>query len=894
MKKYNIIIFLFLALIFSNISYSQVTAVLLQPPPFRFNATDLWRVTLTNTGAPQSIYMRAIAKKNGVVLVEATSSIFTLQTSLAPRLVNASSISPIDLKKNSNEIDDAFRTTGSLPSGKYNICIYVYAAGTNMLLSEYCNDYEVLKSVKGELISPRDEEEIRSMFPIFNWMPPSPITPGNMVTYEINIVEILERQTAYYAMSSNPFIYSKKSITTGIFQYPVAALPLENNRRYAWRVKTYLNGGFLSESEVREFTYNGKTVSAKDFNADVRSKFKNDRDHFIEMPLLITPKKRSQSGDWELGLRGSNEWLTGIGSGEEGTGSPIKTFGETYRKEIQKSPFKFSGSYNISGKMTNRQKTGSQIPKSLLSIEADPTLSIYDLPFTLALYFDTQQKDDKQHINSAAFLFDPSKLKDIIRNKIDEKKAEIEKQLKDKSQEEINAAKDKAGNSVGGLLKFFSNFKTLGLGETYPTYSKYILSGTKVTGLDLEFNPSWLYLAVSGLKNLDAIDSVSFGRKLFAGKIGYGEKDKSHFHLTFMKAKDDINSLDVNDTLKVTTSMSPGENVIVGSDGKLNLFKDRISIKGEVSGSVITDDLRAPDLSSDDIPEFARSIISIKMGTHYDLMYNIESTVNIPESNTKLTGGYKFIGLGYSSFGAPSITNGVKGFKAGVEQYFADKKMNVKFSTEQLTSSKTNMDKHRYDFGLSMFFEDAPYVIVNYTPYSESNSAIIDSLKIDNSASAFSITTGINLPVKSSTLGSMISISTQSNESKKRIGDYSIFNLLLNETMSFDSPFSISAGANFTKINSALADSLAPANTSTFDLSATMTLLKTWNNTLSFSYQKTAGQNSNIVLGLNSTVPVFNIGNLSVNLMKNFYREEFFQEGENNDIIFRATMTKSW
>ena len=121
-----------------------------------------------------------------------------------------------------------------------------------------------------------------------------------------------------------------------------------------------------------------------------------------------------------------------------------------------------------------------------------------------------------------------------------------------------------------------------------------------------------------------------------------------------MKAKDDINSLDLNDTLKVTSSMSPMENVILGTDGKLRLFKDRVVIKGEFSGSVITDDLRAPDLISDDIPGFAKNLLSIKMGTHFDLMYNIESVVNIPESNTKLKGGYKYIGLGYSSLGAPS------------------------------------------------------------------------------------------------------------------------------------------------------------------------------------------------------------------------------------------------
>lgn len=842
----------------SEASFAQITATLRPPPPFQFRAADLWRVNLTNTGIPTEIYLKAIVTKSGGSLVEATSSKFVLPTTLTPKLVDAASISPIDLKKYSSEVDDAFKSTGSLPSGKYNICIYVYSAGANTVLSQYCSDFEVLQTIKGELISPRDMEDIKIPFPIFNWMPPAPITPGNNVTYEINIVEILERQTAYYAMTANPYIYSKNSIAAGLFQYPIAALPLENGRRYAWRVKTFLNGSLLSESEVREFSYNGKSVSSKDFNETSRKMFFEERRMFMNLPETIKPKPGS--GGFSS-FRGLSEY------------KKMNLISPEYieiGKEISQSPVKFSGSYIVSGKFTDRQKTGSQIPRNLLSIQFDPTVTIYGLPFTLNLYYDTQQQDFKQNINSAALIFEPSKLKEFVTKQVDAKK------------------------NVSGLLKFFSTFNTLGIGEVYPSYSKYILNGTKVTGLDLEYNPGLLYLAVSGLKNLDAIDSVNFARKLWAGKIGIGAKDDSHFHITMMKAKDNINSLDINDTMKVTSRMSPMENVIVGTDGKVKLLKDRISIKGEFSGSVITDDLRAPDLISDDIPGIAKDLISIKMGTHYDLMYNIESIVNIPESNTKLKGGYKYIGLGYSSLGAPSITNGLKGFNIGIDQYLADKKINLKLSTEFLTSEKTSMDKSKVDFGLSMFFDEAPYLIINYTPYTEKNNAAIDSLKIDNFASAFSLTTGINLPVKNFNLGTMISLSSQTNQSKKRAGDFTIYNFMFNETVSFESPFSISAGINITAINSVLKDSLAPANTYTYDLSSSLTLFEKWNNTLALGYQVTSGFNSNVVFSLNSSVPVYNFGNLSVSIQKNFYREVFFNEGDNNDLIFRATLSKSW
>ncbi len=140
----------------------------------------------------------------------------------------------------------------------------------------------------------------------------------------------------------------------------------------------------------------------------------------------------------------------------------------------------------------------------------------------------------------------------------------------------------------------------------------------------------------------------------------------------------------------------------------------------------------------------------------------------------------------------------------------------------------------------------------------------------------------------------MFSLSSQTNQSKSGVGDYTINNFLVNETFTFESPISITAGVNISSISSALTDSLAPANTYSYDLSSSLTLFEKWNNTLSVSFQRTYGRNSNLVLGYNSTIPVYNIGNLTVSVLKSFYREKVVAEGEYNDIIFRATFSKTW
>lgn len=78
-------------------------------------------------------------------------------------------------------------------------------------------------SFSPELISPQDGAVIQDEYPVFTWMPPMPIPPGQEITYVVKIVEILNGQTKEEAMQSNPAWFENKDIQTTSFQYPVSA-----------------------------------------------------------------------------------------------------------------------------------------------------------------------------------------------------------------------------------------------------------------------------------------------------------------------------------------------------------------------------------------------------------------------------------------------------------------------------------------------------------------------------------------------------------------------------------------------------------------------------------------------------------------------------------------------
>ncbi|MBL0108791.1 MAG: hypothetical protein IPP52_16280 [Ignavibacteria bacterium] len=70
-----------------------------------------------------------------------------------------------------------------------------------------------------ELISPENKEQILFLLPSFTWLPPTPVPPGKLISYQFQITEILNRQTPEYAFLANPIYFHSEKLLTTLFSF---------------------------------------------------------------------------------------------------------------------------------------------------------------------------------------------------------------------------------------------------------------------------------------------------------------------------------------------------------------------------------------------------------------------------------------------------------------------------------------------------------------------------------------------------------------------------------------------------------------------------------------------------------------------------------------------------
>ncbi|OGU75826.1 MAG: hypothetical protein A2V93_02515 [Ignavibacteria bacterium RBG_16_34_14] len=892
----------------------------------------MWKLTITNSFYPQEVYLHGTIESisSGDLLAEARSASFSLPAGI--KRITSADINPIDLTKYSDEVDRTLDKLGTLPNGEYRICIYVISSGTNEIIGSSCNDVSVLTITQPELLSPMDGETILEFLPAFTWLSSASLLSGSEITYELNIAEILERQTPEYTILSNPSWFVQKNIRNNLFQYPSGAIPMVTGQRYAWQLKTFVDGILLSESEIREFIYENISLNIYENNTKIKEQIEEElkgksefgeefpsrkdgtnnnisfsEEHFNELPSGLTDLFQLTRPEKNPLVSSSDELL-------------ISNFDQYTLPDIiaepleEIKPFEFLGSYSLDYQYSNRKGIGSEIPKNYLNLHIDPTILIYSIPLSVNLLYSTQQQKDRQNINSISLLLDTRYLKKIGEEKANEKIIEMQEEVslkeneleqnKDKlsdeeieklnseiklTQENIEDLKRNPENTLAGSQGFFSSFKSLGFGMNYPHYTKYTLDGARVTGLNLEMNPGWFYFAFTGWDNLEAVPGSSFSRNLLAGRIGAGSTDDTHFHLTLMKAYDNKNSLTANE---IPEFLTPAENVVFGADLAFNLFDDLFKAGGEFAASMFTRDVNSPELTSDDIPEFVKRISNVRMSSQLDFMYEFFSDINIRDTDTKLKSSYRMVGPGYISLGAPGIRRDISGFDIKLNQILFNRVLNltVQFAREQnnlIAQSNSTSTYYKYGFNLKMNFKDAPYLIIDYRPNFVSNDLKEDSLKIKYNTHIFSLMTGLNVFGDFLTSSTNFVFLVQSSTSNIGTNDLSLFNFTLSENLSFTFPLSITGSLGFIKYNP------AEYTTIILDFSAGYTFFNLWRNSIGLNYASESERSKKTGIYFMSGITVWEIGNLFINLSQTFYREDFMIYGDRDEFIFRAGLSKS-
>ncbi|MBE9481654.1 MAG: hypothetical protein IMY69_08165 [Bacteroidetes bacterium] len=547
------------------------------------------------------------------------------------------------------------------------------------------------------------------------------------------------------------------------------------------------------------------------------------------------------------------------------------------------SPIQFHGSNRAFGQYASRQGTNSQIPASFWRNDLNMTLTVYGIPISSSFFITSEQSDYRQSINNFRIYFD---LKAMAINKA---KAFAK-----------NKAKGLANEKPPGFMRFLSNFSTFEVGKCRPNYSNLTLKGISVSGVNIEFTPGKFYAAFSTGKvkrpiKPSEIIKPTYKQKLLFGKIGVGKKRETHLYLTFMHVEDEVKSLPASPEID-TFNVKPQSNFVLGTEGKLSLFKKKFTVEGEAAVSLFTRDMRSPALIEDDteVPSWLTNYLKPNASSSIDYAYNVKSTLKL--KTTKLSGGVKMIGAGFSTLGNPNLINDRLTYDGRIDQTFAKKKLSFSAYFKQNKDNLINWKKATttttaYGITAVFRFKKIPYLHISYTPNFQKTDS--DSLNLKNSVKIISASTGYNYPIGKLKSNTSFSFFYQNTET---IMD-TITNLsktqtyTLNEVLTFKIPLSIAAAASLSKseFSGKKRDILS------LTLSGThRAFKKKWKNTLGVRYLNQIDEQKKVRIFCSSRMKLWKGGDLDIRVEENIFRNKTQVVNNFDEFIARAALLIKW
>ncbi len=241
------------------------------------------------------------------------------------------------------------------------------------------------------------------------------------------------------------------------------------------------------------------------------------------------------------------------------------------------------------------------------------------------------------------------------------------------------------------------------LGYRSLNFNQFVFSGQPILGAGLELNPKKLRFGImyGRLNKADFIDSTreqfrqqgsTFERKGFAVKLGVGSA-KNYFDISFLKAKDDPNSVAY---YAQKSQGLPAENAAFGISTRFQLGK-HVSWTLDAAGSVYNRDLNSRPLSN-----FIDSNQLIKYQKYLDA---VEAIIPLRASSQFVTAGetglnFQFkplsIGLKYRRIDPEYKSMGIFFIQNDLEQYTVNPNLRL-FKNRVLLNGSVGIQKNNLD-----------------------------------------------------------------------------------------------------------------------------------------------------------------------------------------------------
>ncbi len=240
---------------------AQITFVNQLPPVVQLKS-QLWSAAVTNAQSTSAlVYMQLSFRdvSSGFQLFTATSNHITLQP--GTQIIPFAGWSPIQYNYQDPAMD-AFVGNDFLPTGRFLVCYtLMYFGGDGFEpLQEDCQPIVIEPLLPPQLLYPGYRDTISELNPLFTWMGAMGAQPGASVNYDLQLVEVLEGQSAIDAVINNiPLLFISSLQPTNYLLNGTPAL--ERGKTYAWRVLANERGATVAQSEAWPFTVSTSLLS---------------------------------------------------------------------------------------------------------------------------------------------------------------------------------------------------------------------------------------------------------------------------------------------------------------------------------------------------------------------------------------------------------------------------------------------------------------------------------------------------------------------------------------------------------------------------------------------------------------------------------------------------------
>jgi len=261
-RKFSHICILWL-LLTTAINLRAQYSIVAYEPPLSFTHLDLWHLTISGpvdsnmTDFQLRLY---VFNDQNLLLLKSKSQDFDVTNSVT--YINSTNLGSIAPLVTDYTLDNTYQQIanagGYFPSGNYFVQFTLWGRPTDGEFDQLATyDYPISVDLLWPpmLISVENEDTICEPYPIFTWIPAYQQAGGPPISYSFHLAEVSPYQTAYQAMTTNPYHYGEENIAITMLSYPPYASSLVFGQQYAWQVDAVINGQIGASSEIWTFVY---------------------------------------------------------------------------------------------------------------------------------------------------------------------------------------------------------------------------------------------------------------------------------------------------------------------------------------------------------------------------------------------------------------------------------------------------------------------------------------------------------------------------------------------------------------------------------------------------------------------------------------------------------------